>query len=245
MSAISVLYETDNYREFNPPATARGAIACIWARRGALAPVRVLPDGCVDIVWRSEQGAVVAGPDTAAWFADTRPGELIVGARLLPGAGGAALGVPLSELCNQRVELSDLSLDRDGRLGNDADPQQAVGLLVRMATALVSDRPPDKVVQAGVGRLLHPDQRVDLLADELGFSERHLRRRFRTAVGYGPKTLQRVLRLRRFLARSVAGTAHSDLAVAALDAGYSDQAHLARECRLLTGLTPRQLITGV
>jgi len=32
------------------------------------------------------------------------------------------------------------------------------------------------------------------------------------------------------------------LAGAAFDAGYADQAHLARECRTLTGLTPRQLI---
>ena len=34
----------------------------------------------------------------------------------------------------------------------------------------------------------------------LGVSERQLRRRFADAVGYGPKTLARVLRFQRFLA---------------------------------------------
>jgi AraC-like DNA-binding protein len=232
------------YREFDPPAAVRGAIACFWARRGDGSTVRVLPDGCADIVWRSDQGAVVAGPDTTAWLSHTCPGELIVGARLLPGAGGAALGLALSELRDQRVPLPELGLDRDGRLCKDTEPGEALGLLVGIAAALVSDRPPDRAVQAAVVRLLDPSQRIDRLAGELGFSERQLRRRFLAAVGYGPKTLQRVLRLRRFLARAVAGGADLDLATAAFEAGYADQPHLGRECRALTGLSPRQLIAG-
>ncbi|MGH2872178.1 MAG: helix-turn-helix transcriptional regulator [Solirubrobacteraceae bacterium] len=85
-------------------------------------------------------------------------------------------------------------------------------------------------------RLLDPTQRVEALAAELGFSERQLRRRFLASVGYGPKILQRVLRLRRFLAAE-----RHHLARAALDAGYADQAHLARECVRLTGLSPSEL----
>jgi transcriptional regulator GlxA family with amidase domain len=89
------------------------------------------------------------------------------------------------------------------------------------------------VVQAATVRLRDSRVRVDRLADELGFSERQLRRRFDDAVGYGPKTLQRVLRLWRFLVAS--GT---DMAAAAIDAGYADQSHLTRECRILTRLAP-------
>lgn len=83
------------------------------------------------------------------------------------------------------------------------------------------------------------------LAGELGFSERQLRRRFQAAVGYGPKTLQRVLRLRRFLARAAAADGDNQLATAAFEAGYTDQAHLGRECRALTGLSTRRLLTSV
>jgi transcriptional regulator GlxA family with amidase domain len=114
-----------------------------------------------------------------------------------------------------------------------------------MTTALLSRREPDRAVQAAVTRLRNPSQRVDRLADELGFSERQLRRRFQAAVGYGPKTLQRVLRLRRFLARVTAGDPNARIARAAFEAGYADQAHLGRECRALTGLSSGQLLTGV
>jgi AraC-like DNA-binding protein len=43
----------------------------------------------------------------------------------------------------------------------------------------------------------------------------------------------------------VARDADLDLATAAFEAGYADQPHLGRECRALTGLSPRQLIAGV
>ncbi|HKZ12213.1 MAG TPA: helix-turn-helix domain-containing protein [Solirubrobacterales bacterium] len=88
-------------------------------------------------------------------------------------------------------------------------------------------------------RLRDPGRRVDEIATALGFSERQLRRRFLATVGYGPKTLQRILRMRRFLKlASVDG-----LAGGAAAAGYADQAHLSREVRALTGLTPSEILT--
>jgi transcriptional regulator GlxA family with amidase domain len=113
--------------------------------------------------------------------------------------------------------------------------------LVGLTLRIVAAAPPDRAVQAAAVRLLGPGERVDELASSLGFSERQLRRRFLDAVGYGPKTLQRVLRLRRFLAQAVGSS--DGLARAAIDAGYADQAHLSRECRALTGLTPVELVT--
>jgi AraC-like DNA-binding protein len=230
-----VLNETDVYRELAPPTWAGGAVACFWVRRGEGSPVSVLPDGCSDIVWPSGGEPMIAGPDSEAWASPTRAGELMVGARFLPGAGGAALGVPLAELRNLRVPLAALGVPWDREL----EGEPALSLLVRLALRLVVSAPPDRAVQAAVGRLLEPGERVDLLASSLGFSERQLRRRFLSGVGYGPKTLQRVLRMRRFLA---GGRSSGGLVRAALEAGYADQAHLSRECRALTGLTPVELL---
>jgi transcriptional regulator GlxA family with amidase domain len=76
-----------------------------------------------------------------------------------------------------------------------------------------------------------------------GLSERQLRRRFERAVGYGPATLARVLRFQRFLHRANApDSAGAPLARLAAEAGYADQAHLARECRRLSGLPPSALL---
>jgi len=241
-----VLNESDVYREFAPPGWARAAIACFWVRRGDGDTVRVLPDACTDIVWRPGIGAMIAGPDSEAWASRTRPGELIVGARLLPGAGGAAFGIPLAEVRNARVPVDALGLDHRRQLSGGLDPADAPAAVAGVALARVAHAPPDAAVQAAAVRLLDPGQRVDQLARALGFSERQLQRRFLAAVGYGPKTLQRVLRLRRFLT-AVGSDGGFDggfdgLAAAAAGAGYADQAHLTRECRALTGLTPGQLV---
>lgn len=153
--------------------------------------------------------------------------------RFLPGAGGPALGLPLDELRDQRIDLSELGLDGEETLGADLELAEALSRVAALAAELVAAGPPDRAVQAATVRLLDPHQRVDRLAAEIGLSERQLRRRFRASVGYGPKTLQRVLRLRRFLRSD-----RRSLGRAALDAGYADQAHLARDCRQLTGLAP-------
>ena len=243
---MSVLNETDIYRDFGPPPALRSSIACLWVRRGDGGEVRVLPDACTDIVWRSGHGAVVAGPDTRAWISRTHPGETIVGARFLPGAGGTALSWPLAELRDQRIELPALGLERTDELDGALDPGRAVERIAELAFRLASNAAPDRAVQSAVVRLRDPAQRVEWLADDLGLSERQLRRRFMAAVGYGPKTLQRILRLRRFLVRAGADGVRApvSLAEAALDAGYADQAHLARECRALTELSARELATA-
>ncbi|WP_439381863.1 helix-turn-helix domain-containing protein [Amycolatopsis lexingtonensis] len=76
----------------------------------------------------------------------------------------------------------------------------------------------------------------DLAAGSSSIGERRLRRRFVQAVGYGPATYLRVSRFQR----AIALAPHApNLAALAASAGYSDQAHLSRECRALTGLTPR------
>jgi len=95
------------------------------------------------------------------------------------------------------------------------------------------------------GPAIRPLQRgaagvVAVLAAQAGLSERQLHRRCLTAFGYGPKMLDRVLRLQRFLALGRARPAAS-LAELAAAAGYADQAHLGHECRALGGATPGEL----
>jgi AraC-like DNA-binding protein len=93
---------------------------------------------------------------------------------------------------------------------------------------------------AGHEPVAYPES-VAGLSDILGLSERQLRRRFDTAVGYGPKTLHRVLRFRRVLAQLSQTGPATDLADLAVRAGYADQAHLTRETTRLAGRPPAAL----
>jgi AraC-like DNA-binding protein len=79
------------------------------------------------------------------------------------------------------------------------------------------------------------------LTSTLGMSERTLRRRCEHGFGYGPKTLDRILRMQRFL-RLVSAQKGLSLTKLAAAVGYADQAHLTREARELTGLTPTTIL---
>jgi len=78
------------------------------------------------------------------------------------------------------------------------------------------------------------------LASRLGLSERTLRRRSLDYFGHAPDRLGAIARLQLFLA-AAGREKEKGLAELALAAGYADQAHLTRECRRLTGLTPAAL----
>jgi AraC-like DNA-binding protein len=119
-------------------------------------------------------------------------------------------------------------------LPGDLAPAAVVTQLVRAAAG----RRPDPIVLAAVPRVANGE--LTALAREFAISERQLRRRFHTAVGYGPGTLARILRFGRFL--SLLDGGRDDLAGLAFEAGYADQAHLSRETRRLAGLSPAGLL---
>lgn len=224
------------YREIEPPA-GLSHIACGWIGDGSAASV--MPDGCVDVVLHAGQ-LVVAGPATVAVEVRATPGQDSCGVRFRVAAAGAALGVPIDALRDVTVPLADL-WGVDGRRLSDAVKgagcrATALGLLVR---GLAEPRTPldPAARRAAVLAVSRPFHQV---SRELGFSERQLRRRVERAVGYGPGTLGRVVRLQRFF-RGCELDRTASLAGLAAEAGYSDQAHLTRECRRLTGRTPSAL----
>lgn len=235
------------YRELAPSPALHALLACRWLRAvddASGSTTLVLPDGCVDLIWRDGR-LLVAGPDRGANPATVRPGGTILGLRLRPGVAGAVLGMPASEVLDGRFALDDVigveAANLADRIGEEGD-ETAFTRLEALVSSRVRDRRTDPLVLAASRRLGFPGSRVERLAEALGISERQLRRRFRAAVGYGPKTLDRVLRFRRFVSRAPAvASGEEDLARLAADLGYADQSHLTRDCRRLSGLTPGRL----
>lgn len=77
------------------------------------------------------------------------------------------------------------------------------------------------------------------LAREVGWSRQHLSVAFREHLGLAPKPLASVVRFHYATQRLAAAEgARVDWPALAAEAGYYDQAHLAREFRRLAGMTP-------
>jgi AraC-like DNA-binding protein len=79
--------------------------------------------------------------------------------------------------------------------------------------------------------------RIATLAEEIGWSRKHLVDRFRSEFGLGPKSLARMMRFHRACRLARAGTSCGWAGIAA-DSGFSDQAHLVREFTALAGEPP-------
>jgi AraC-like DNA-binding protein len=200
----------------------------------ASAPYRVLPDGCTDLIWMGGR-LMVAGPDTRATVIE--PSETrIVGVRFPPGIGPSVFGIAAHELRDVRLPLLELwpgpeVPELEERLAAGAD---AAALLEAVAAAHADGGGGAEPSTEWVAHELDRGTAVAEIARRLGITERHLYRRSVIAFGYGAKTLQRILRLQRALTLVRRG---SPAAIAALDAGYADQAHLAHDVRALTGVS--------
>ncbi len=85
--------------------------------------------------------------------------------------------------------------------------------------------------------------RVDVLAERIGWSRKHLAGRFADAFGVTPKTAGRMARF----SRAASIMARSGLAIAdiAAEAGYADQAHLTREFQQFAGQSPTAWRSGL
>ncbi|MGW4353567.1 helix-turn-helix domain-containing protein [Nocardia sp. NPDC004582] len=234
---MTTVHASQGYRE--RPSIVDGAV--IWCRGGISdTDPPVLPDGCMDLLWIDGRLSV-AGPDTRAYMPEPGFAERIAGIRFYPGTAPALLGVPAYELRDARADLAELWSPADLRTASELIARAsspAVGLEVVARWRAGRADPIDPVVRFLVASL-RSGSSVAAIAEELGTGPRRLHRISLAAFGYGPKTLGRVLRMQRALALARGGMGLADVAVAS---GYADQAHLTRDVREFSGMSPMKLL---
>lgn len=225
------------YRE--RPSGVGGAV--VWTRQGvADTDLPVLPDGSMDLLWIDGRLSV-AGPDTRAYRPAPGFADRISGIRFFPGAAPALLGVPAHELRDARADLADLwspvALRRASELlARASDPAAGLEAIARWrANEADAADPTVRFIVTSLGSGMS----VSATAEELGTGPRRLHRLSLAAFGYGPKTLGRVLRMQRALALARSGMG---LAEVAASVGFADQAHLTRDIREFSDMSPRQLL---
>ena len=238
---------TNDVYEVVPPAPPlRPFVENLWVHHvpAAAGDVRLLPDGRMNLVWTSSSGVMVSGPQSRWFDRPVSAPTVAFGVRFWPGTAPTLLRVPARELVDGRALLEDVDRKLAGRIDRrlrdvDYDDEAFDVLNEELVRRLDLSRRVDPAVSEAVALLGHNHLGVADVADRVYVSERQLQRRFADHVGYGPKTLQRILRLQRVIDRLGEG---AGFAQAAASAGYSDQSHLFRESRRLAGLTPGELV---
>ena len=247
------------HRYFLPDERLSTHVSWYWATTGddrrRQEKIRVLPDGCMDIVFDLGGGLAPQGEAPSAFVTgvSTTP-EIIVlphsprilGVHLTPFGASSLLGVRAQELAGRHTPLTDLlpNLAREAmdrlrgahRIASAKDilDQLLIDRLQRVdqANALVAH-----AVRAM--RFESPTLRIANLARTMGVSHKRLERTFRSHVGLPPKRFAKIM---RFVdaAQALQRSAPPPLANLALDLGYSDQSHFNRDFKALAGLAPNR-----
>jgi AraC-like DNA-binding protein len=237
------------YREL--PGGGPGPIDRIWIGQPGWAPrsLRLLPDGCVDVVWDGI-AVVVVPPRAAAVRHNLTATGFTAGVRLRAGWAAQTLQTNIGSL----PAVADLAGVRPNAdlarlaeaLADQTDPAEAARILARWAGRLwPADSVPDTRLLSAIDLLSRSGSSVSAAAAESGYSLRELHRRFTEHVGLSPKSFQRVSRFQRFRCLIASTQVPATMAAAAALCGYSDQAHLAHDCHALAGRSPTALARAV
>lgn len=256
--------DTLEFAHHDPPPIIADSIKAIWCARGTKqefdAPEPIVPDGCVEIIFNlgdpfinAETGQLQPRDLLAGQM--TRPvialptGEVdLIGVRFKTGRAGAALRIPMWELQDQLIAASDVIRGLD-RLADDLRTLSRAGrlnLLGRVLAGNLNNIAADsmsavdealEIIEASRGAVP-----IETLAKRVGITRRHLERQFREFVGLRAKHVARIARIHSALDLLHRQPSMSGAEIAA-ECGYSDQAHLIRECQEMAGQTPQRLKT--
>lgn len=211
----------------------------------------VLPvDEPIQVGWANDPGSRRTGWSSlaglhaapAAIHHDGRQAGIFLGLTL--AGARALLGLPAHAMSGQLTDLDEVApgLAQLPERLHDTNDWARRSLVVQRAlvAALASNDVP--AARAEVGRALARLTRgvaVADVADEVGYSRRHLRDLVRAETGLSPKELQRIARFEASRDLVVeAARRGTTLAAAAVRSGYADQAHLNRDWRDLAGCAP-------
>ncbi|OBA74732.1 AraC family transcriptional regulator [Mycobacterium sp. 1554424.7] len=233
-----------------------------WRHSGPSYRSRALPRGAVTIVLdvgRRQQldfyaadgrtrlrvpPALVIGPHSGSYISDIAADEPVMAIHFRPGGAYPFLGIPLGELEDAGVGLDDIwgrgGTELHERLAEAPSAAAGFGVLEEflLNRARLSVRRHPGVAVAMEAIEADPSRQMADVRRLAGLSTKRMIALFRAEVGLAPKAYARVRRLQAVL-RQLGGDAAGGADIAA-DTGFFDQAHLVREFRSFTAMTPTQ-----
>jgi len=197
--------------------------------------------------WSRHRGGFVAGLDDRFAITEHDGFQHGLQVNLTPIGARLLFGVPMSELTGRIVPIRDVlprkHRDLGDRLEERSDWDERFDLLEAVLGEVVAEAGVrTSVVSWAVRRIEESGGAINMrvLAEELGYSRKHVIELFRDQVGIPPKLLARIVRFDR-LVRHLRRGGSGRWADLALEFGYYDQAHLVRDVRQFTGATPSQV----
>jgi AraC-like DNA-binding protein len=251
------------YVEFAPPPAIADCAEAVWLHRTPLSydepdtAHRVLPDPSLGLAFTCHRDAegrphdarlTVIGPVARFGFFRIVPGYEMSAVRLRLEWTAPLLDLTACDHVNALDDFTRIAPRQADPLLGGLRATRTAGHALRLLIDEIARRRharaagPDPLAAAALdqARNTHGSVSIASVARHVDLSERHLRRRVADAAG---TSLKRFARARRFLAVLAAmdATPRPSWARLAIEHGFFDQAHLVRDVRHFSGLSPRRL----
>jgi len=205
----------------------------------------VLPDGCIDLLFccnPMKSSAYIYGTVLKGQQIIFEENSEYFGVRYMPDQGHYIM----KELIDQRVPLNDVISSASSivdEIGGAQSFQERTELLVNLVNNLTLkiNHIPDivrysiKVICSAKGNFA-----IHQLAQETGYSNRYLRKKFEEFIGLSPKFFSEIIRFQKSLSMVIDPTNYDYWDIIS-ENGYYDQSHLISEFKKFSNLTPAKL----
>ena len=246
---LSTPFGRAGYREIAPCEALKPYIRCFWTERQTSRNVLVIPDTCMDIIFKfgddGEADGFFCPLDESSYYSENGGAELfgirfyawtaqLFSRRDLSGSGGRAFcaeeyfdgALELKKLIQDCTCFEERAAAAENRLIKQSDDLRVNNDLLNAVDIIIDNR----------GTL-----EISELCARTAVSARQLERLFSRTMGASPKAFSGLVRYQLLWREMVTGGAFN-----ALDAvekyGYSDQAHLLNDFRKRHRMNPTQAL---
>ena len=247
------------YQEFHPHPSLTPFIHCYWVLEYSASTEDteiIIPDGQTEIILNygnpfaeidhlheiPQKSFFVCGQIDRALKLKPSSQVGVVGIRFKSVGLYPLIGIPLKELNNQRVDISEL-LDPDQgfleRFHVCDNHETRISIVDHYLHRLLIGKVVDPAVDYFAELLQNNSgqKSLDHGYDQMGFSERHMRRKFQLWTGWSPQKMNTILRLQKAL-KLWKSRKFNQLTPLALEAGYYDQSHFIGDFKYIVGELP-------
>jgi len=241
-----------DYQEYTPNIRLTPWVKNYWSASGftnnELIP-KIFPDGCSYIIFKFDRTvgtsySYLLGMRTAFVEAYYPQSTQLFGVCFKPAGLTAFTRVPLEELTDRRVEIAFVETLFDKSFYETLSEKKSIAEIIAHTNSCLLKRfscfyPADRQIIRAVDLINLSKGKLSLadVASNVCLCQRHFERKFKSVIGVSPKMFAKILRF-NYALQCMKNYPDKDLLSIAIECGYYDYTHLAKDFKLLAGDTP-------
>lgn len=207
-----------------------------------------IPDGSIDLLIERDGDNFIAGVYGSVLKSteiDNKPQHQFIGMRFFPGIVPYNLDVSMSELIEDRIDLSLIIKNKDivKKMEEETNWKECLNIYTRDYNKYYYDNKYNQNSLVENIKSLIINRRGLITVEEISkyfvYSERYINMIFKNSIGINPKTFSEIIKFQNAL-QIINNNRKDKLIDIGLQAGYFDQSHFIKSFKKYTSTTPKK-----